>query len=44
MINKQANNYDFKGRDPKGLLLEKDIHIEEQDKRVLKLTLKLQEI
>eukprot|EP00347_Sterkiella_histriomuscorum_P013040 403366246 len=40
----QAQNYDLKGRDPKGLLLEKDIHIEEQDKNIKALKVKLQEI
>ncbi|CDW80165.1 UNKNOWN [Stylonychia lemnae] len=41
---KQSLTYDLKGRDPKGLLLEKDIHIDEQDKRITKLTHKLQEV
>ena len=40
----EIKNYEFKGRDPRGLLIEKDIHIEMIDKRIVLITQRLYQI
>lgn len=40
----EIEGYDFKGRDPRGLLIEKDIHIEMIEKRIKIITQRLYEV
>lgn len=40
----EIKSYEFKGRDPRGLLIEKEIHIEIIDKRIIQVTQRLYQI